>query len=216
MSAERIEQNEPYEVKLGERSEGSFAPGNDVPEDDDEAVPESNEDVHENDFNCKIKDLSDSKYKQIVKDLTNGVRYKYFKLKYFKNGKVQLVYNKAPTKLQTITEKSKQKASEQNISDKAYLTDQQLMWMQFVDMNREIEKLRHKNKKRKQQVAEIGNDIYYVEDEDEDEGEKPGDEKLGSKAPAEGFEKPIQKPMEQKPRTNARYNDWRSRIKYLH
>jgi hypothetical protein len=181
---------EPIEVKLDD--------------DKDAVIVEESTDI--NDFNGKINQLSDTEHKRIVKDLMSGKQYKYFELKYFKNGSVRLVRKKEPSKRQVITERTKNEYPKNSFNDKVYMTDQQLLWEHVIEMNKEIERLRHKNKKRKQQVAELANDVYYVDEGEIEEAEVEVEKEVEVETP-----KPNPKPS-----TRSNAQNWRSRLKYLH
>jgi hypothetical protein len=183
--------SEPYEVKLDEsvEEEKEITPTNEV-----------------NDFNAKINQLSEDDHKRIVKDLMNGKEYKHFELKHFKNGNVRLIRKKEPSKIQEISERTKQaNPKDQN---KVYMTDQQLLWEHVIEMNKEIERLRHKNKKRKKEVGEIVNEMYYNVDDDEDDEEQQNEEN-NDQNPKQS----IKPPSTQSVRNVV--PNWRSRLKYL-
>jgi hypothetical protein len=118
-----------------------------------------------NELNCNLNQLTEEQYKTIVKELQTGKKYKHFKLKEQKNGKIILQKVKPTTKLQTITERSKKPNSKNE--DKIFLTDQQLLYEHVIELTKEMERLRYKNKKRKHENRELY-DMYYVEESDDE------------------------------------------------
>jgi hypothetical protein len=110
-----------------------------------------------------------------------------------------------------IAERSKGNINVQD-SSKVFMTDQQLMWEHIIEMNKEIERLRGKNKKRKQQFNELVNDMYYV-DGDSDTNQTSEEQNVEENVEDIQPQHSEQTRGPEEPRNRA--SNWRSRIKYL-
>jgi hypothetical protein len=179
-----------------------------IPLDSDSEKEEQVENDEEviNELKCNINQLSDKQYKQIVKDLQAGRKYKYFKLKELVKGGFKLEKVKPPTKMQTISQRSKNSNSVS--TDKIYLTNEQMLIENMRELTKEVERLRFKNQKRKRENKELY-DMYYVDESEDDEPQISHESQIPqqfqtsheSQIPQEE-EKPKSKPIH-----------WRSRIK---
>jgi hypothetical protein len=196
--------SDPIEIKLDQLEEAE-----EVEELD---LPKSVSTSPVNELKCNLNQLTPEQYKQIVKDLVDGKQYKYFDIKYLKDGSIKLQKKKQPSKLQTIAARS---STSQPSHDKIFMTDQQQLYEHVIGLTKEVEKLRTKNKKRKQQISEIF-DTYYIEDE-EVENEVQEDVDKGENVDEDGEQKPKQpqkpKPLRPLQQVHRSPGCWRSRIK---
>ena len=177
--------------------------------------------VSETDKDYKLNQISQELKDKMIDDIRNGVDYKHFTVKEFKNGKAQLIRKKtkgiqSPTAslhVQTKDVNESKKNTKQDDDDNDPILDH------LAKIHETIGSLKNKNKKRKKQIEEIYssyggkiNEIYSLFNGNDSENEEEPVKKPAKKEQTiiEEESKPVKEPVKKDLKTNLR-----SRLKYL-
>ena len=138
--------------------------------------PESSEDAPRSDQSNKfvvkknLRDLSEDEKNLIISNARAGIDQPYYDIKDLKNGKTIITRKKktTPTTSQKVissSSKTKKSSTSNGENQKAYYTDNQLLFEHIIELNSKVDKLMNKHKKLKRRYQTLQNDLY-IEDED--------------------------------------------------
>ena len=145
-----------------------------------------------------ISELSDTERAIIIKNAKEGIDQPNYTVKFFKNGNCRIKKKKEETP--TVSQKViKQQLPARD--SKVFYSDNQLLFEHIIELNSKLERLTAKQKKLKNRVKDIRNDMY-VEENDFDE---PQEQYQEDPTPSP---QPPSLPPQQK-------LSWRNRVKYL-
>ena len=126
-------------------------------------------DVSETDKDYKLNQISQELKDKMIDDIRNGVEYKHFTVKEFKNGKAQLIRKKANVQTKD-GKKSKQQDDEGAIAPAASAVP---ILDHLAKIHETIVTLKTKNKKRKKQIEEIYSLFGGIDEDEEEHIKKP-------------------------------------------
>jgi len=112
-----------------------------------------------------VKDLSKDERTLILKNYTDGVENENFNVKTLKNGGISII-RKRTGKVKTLNDEIVKKAT--SIPGKVgELSTEQFMLNHFMNLERDFDKLKSKQKRLKKKYKRIKSDIYVNDDDDE-------------------------------------------------
>ena len=182
---------------------------------EDTAVTESAGDKAEslNKFVTKkcLKDLTDEEKATIISNAKRGIDQPYYDIKTLKNGSTRIIFKKkTTTTAQKVISSSDPIKSDRD--QRAYYTDNQLLFEHIIELNTKMDRLMNKHKKLKRRYESLQRDLY-VDDDEVGDAVGVGDE---------GGEQPVeQQPVERATRSRNSFvqpvsrSSWRSKITYL-
>lgn len=136
---------------------------------EDTAVTESAGDKAEslNKFVTKkcLKDLTDEEKATIISNAKRGIDQPYYDIKTLKNGSTRIIFKKkkTPTSAQKVISSSDPIKSDRD--QRAYYTDNQLLFEHIIELNTKMDRLMNKHKKLKRRYESLQRDLYVDDDE---------------------------------------------------
>lgn len=182
-------------------------------------------DTSSNNFVAKknLRDLSEDEKNIIISNARKGIDQPFYDIKDLKNGKTIITRKKktTPSTAQKVissssSSKKKSTTSSNNEIQKAYYTDNQLLFEHIIELNSKVDKLMNKHKKLKRRYQTLQNDLYIEDDDvssppnDESPNESPNESPSTSNTEYSVSPNVIRTHMQPMSRSN-----WRSRLTYL-